>query len=402
MTHYFSALLVSFMYFGATLSAANDVEIRLTEDLRFGGGDDPVYVWPDTRTAVAVTADGSIYVADVSESRVLKFDHQGSFQDVVVHKGQGPGELEALTHFQILNNGQARAFQYQGRAAKLNRYDAAMKFQEAVIDWQAVPLTMKLSPDENFSAIEYNTREGNTIVTHVGLLDRDFKLKKSFSSTAMLLPNRERMTERSFWVDFFASISQLYVNPKMLIAFDQAGRVYTASSDSYKITRWDTSFEKVEQTFERETKQRPWSPNALDSLANEISQQYTEGYPSSLKQFLTPDIVRDGLQKSDVSNGRNPLAGLIVTPDNKLLVVLNQDDPHNTQTADVFAANGTHIGRLSVPNSGLIDSNNQTRMTFQGDYAYTVETVDDGVNQVVRYRIDWNSKADNVVKKAAK
>lgn len=389
----YSALFMGLLFLSA-FGLSGDPAAQLSEDLRFGGdNDDPNFVWPDTRVSLAVDQQGNIYVADVSESRVLKFDANGAFVKTIVHKGQGPGELEALIGFQVLQDGSARAYQYKGRMGTLNMYDKDFQFKKSISgkELAVTPLTLRLSPTGNWSVAEYNERDSATraIITHVGLMDQDFGLKDSFSSTAMPTPSRERMNDRTFWVEFFAAISQLYFAERTLFAFDNQGRVYQAESNEYLVTRWNAAFDKKEATYKRKYDKRPWTQDDLDKLAADISQQYTEGYPPSLKPFLTQDIVREGLDQAGAPAGRNPLEGLIVTDDGKLLVILDEDLPNQTQAADVFDRDGSYLGRLDAPNQGLIGGSNQPRMVFAGGHAYTIETVDEDINQVVRYKVNW-------------
>jgi len=370
--------------------------LSFTENLRFGGGDDPVYNWPDTRVSVSVDHHGFIYVSDISESTVSRFTPKGVFVEVVIRKGQGPEELEALTQFQILKDGSARAYQYQGRAGLLKIFDTSLHFQKSLRDSDLglTPLNILWSPSGDWAVIEFNDRDNqaHAITTHIGLLNHNMKLQKRFSSTRMPLPSPEKMSDRSFWVSFFAAISQLYFQNRTLIAFDQSNRVYLAESEAFLVTRWNSTFTSQEQTFQKSLQKQPWTPTDLDKLAEEISQQYTEAYPPALKPFLTTEIVREGLEEANPSHGKNPLAGLIVTDDDKLLVILNEDRHDGSQSAEVFEPDGSYLGRLNIPHRGLINTDNRPRMIFQGPHAYTMETVDEGVHQVVRYTVDWKPK----------
>lgn len=73
-----------------------DIKLDLVEDLKIGGGDDPNYLFYRVR-GIDVDKDGNIYVADMSNFRVQKFDKNGKYLLTFGRQGQGPGEFDQPT-----------------------------------------------------------------------------------------------------------------------------------------------------------------------------------------------------------------------------------------------------------------------------------------------------------------
>jgi hypothetical protein len=70
-----------------------EIELELDEDLSIGREDDGNYMFYRVRD-IEVDSNGSIYVADVGNYRIQKFDRNGNYVQTFGRKGQGPGEFE--------------------------------------------------------------------------------------------------------------------------------------------------------------------------------------------------------------------------------------------------------------------------------------------------------------------
>jgi len=387
------------VFLGATLVGfghSGDAETKagiFVEELRFGGDrDDDHYLWPTSTVTLAVDAKGHIFVADTGSSRVLHFDADGSFVDVAVNKGQGPGEVEQLTSFQILDDGTAVAYEHRGRGSALHFFDKSLKFTEKrnAAEIGLSPLQLKLSGNGKWAFAEFNDydREKNHIVTKIGLLDDRLKLTKVFSEVHIPAPDPGRMQDGKYWSEFFSGIARLYFDKKGVIAFDNQGRIYTAISDTYAITRWRPDMSAEEQVFKRaDYRKAPFLEEDISQLAQTISAQYTEGYPPQFRPYLTPEIVHLGLEMAGIPKWHQPIRGLIPSEEGHLLVVLDEPDEERAQNADLFSPAGAYLGRLRNAHMGFLGPDDQVRMLFKSGFAYTIETDAEGNNSVVRYRL---------------
>jgi hypothetical protein len=70
-----------------------EIEFELEEDLSIGNEDDENYMFYRVRD-IEVDSQGSIYVVDLSNYRIQKFDKSGNYIQTIGRQGQGPGEFE--------------------------------------------------------------------------------------------------------------------------------------------------------------------------------------------------------------------------------------------------------------------------------------------------------------------
>lgn len=77
-----------------------DLKLDLQEELKIGRADDKNYLFYRVR-GVDVDVEGNIYVADMGNFRVQKFDKTGKYLLTFGRKGQGPGEFDLPTTVHI-------------------------------------------------------------------------------------------------------------------------------------------------------------------------------------------------------------------------------------------------------------------------------------------------------------
>lgn len=70
-----------------------EIKLELQDDLKIGRGDDENYSFYRLR-GIDVDKEGNIYVADMSNYRIQKFDKTGKYLLTFGRKGQGPGEFD--------------------------------------------------------------------------------------------------------------------------------------------------------------------------------------------------------------------------------------------------------------------------------------------------------------------
>ena len=70
-----------------------EIKLELEEDLRIGNEIDENYKFYRVR-GVAVDKQGNIYVSEMSNYRIQKFDKNGEYLQTIGRQGQGPGEFE--------------------------------------------------------------------------------------------------------------------------------------------------------------------------------------------------------------------------------------------------------------------------------------------------------------------
>lgn len=70
-----------------------EIKFELEEDLSIGSEDDDSYMFHRVRD-IEVDGQGNIYVADMGNNRIQKFNRSRSYTQTIRRKGQGPGEFE--------------------------------------------------------------------------------------------------------------------------------------------------------------------------------------------------------------------------------------------------------------------------------------------------------------------
>lgn len=77
-----------------------EIEFELEEDLSIGKEDDNNYMFFRVR-GIAVDKEENIYVTDIGNYRIQKFDKNGNFLQSIGRKGQGPGEFQWVMRLKI-------------------------------------------------------------------------------------------------------------------------------------------------------------------------------------------------------------------------------------------------------------------------------------------------------------
>ena len=101
---------------------------------------------------------------------------------------------------------------------------------------------------------------------------------------------------------------------------------------------------------------------------------------------LNRGILARAWEKADLPPVNPSLHGMLVLPDNHLLVVTQSDEAGN-QKADLFNPKGRLIGNSAAQGFGFVVNGEYLRMSFRNGFAYTLETIDDE-HVIVRYRYE--------------
>lgn len=118
------------------ISAYKGGKILLEADSQFGRNTDWASVVLNFANDMTIAPDGSIFIANNREHRILKFGSKGQLIKIFGRKGQGPGDFEFPCNLVILDgrtlvvgehagNRRISLFDLQGRFVKLMRTNAA-------------------------------------------------------------------------------------------------------------------------------------------------------------------------------------------------------------------------------------------------------------------------------------
>jgi len=123
-------LTLTFIYSGCTKKKQKSKELTLKEDLSIGvESDDERYMFAEIG-AVALDEEENIYVLDWKDSRIKKFDKNGSFlKEREIQKGSGPEEASYITGMAVTEKG--KIFAHDRNTSKILVLDEEFEFQHS-------------------------------------------------------------------------------------------------------------------------------------------------------------------------------------------------------------------------------------------------------------------------------
>jgi hypothetical protein len=366
--------------------AGKAMTLVFTEDLVIAPDDDrDETIWPSIQTSVAVNSQGHMFVTDPESQRVIEFDEKGVFVRVIGHKGQGPGEFQALQSFQILDDGTALAFEQLQVASTVNVFDTKMVYQDksSFQDIGKIITSAQFSPDGThlFSVIAAVNIADKKIVNKYAILDRKMNILKELLSFETAMPDQSRMMESAYWSEFLAqSMKKSSKGLVGMVAFASDGSIYTAKASKYEITKWDSNL-KPQWVIEKKYKPIPFTDKDLEDIIEPIQEGIKARLPPQMQSVITPQTIKKAVELADFPAVKNPLAGLRIMPDGTLIAIHDVKMGKGEGMAHLFDSKGHFLGSFMHDTLGLL------RMVFKDGYGYTIEIRDDE-NALVRYKVE--------------
>ena len=347
-------------------------------------GDDERIAWTGSNQQVMVDARGHMFVLDQRDNRILELDRKGSFVRAIGGTGDGPGEFRSLVGFQIFPDQTAIAFENAGFNTTITGYDANWTFRERkkLTNLDSAPRNGTFSPDRRWLAATTTHIDPQRAVeiTEFRILDDQFKLVKKMLNWESIMLNPQKVTDTNHWAEFlgqrFHSLSKGYA---VYCTFDDKGNMYSARADRYEITRWSSDLKQT-LTFGRKYKAIPFTDAEVDAYVMPIRESLLGQLPTHLQNLITVNLVRRATELAGFPPVHFPVGGLLVLPDGTPIVIHHVNPLTRMATGDIFSKKGTYLGSFTFPNNGL------QRMVFTKDHAYTIETTDEDIDTLVRYR----------------
>lgn len=364
--------------------------MTFTEDLRFGsdeGSDN--YLWALQTTDLAVDAKGHIYVADPKENRIMEFDDKGIFVREVAKKGQGPGELSALNSFQILSDGSAVILEIQPMAMpKVQFLNKELVYDRTLNpSFSKFPTGGVFSPDGTRFAGYYAGVDmgANKLVTYSGIMDEKLEVIKEFSHNEQTV-NFQQMGDPTVLANFIGDLINNAFKGVGVFAYGGDNHLYSAISTHYEITRWNADMSAPETVISRDYKPYPNSKEEILAMADNLTQNFRQN--PFMRDIVTDDFIERVINRLDLPPAKQPVNALFTTPEGNLLVLHNTRLATGDQICDIFDKEGKYIGQVEMDHWAFAGFSPTPRMIFKNGFAYTLETDEEGENQVVRYRYE--------------
>ncbi len=395
--HLWAVFFTAGMLFGGgefkTQGEASKKTFTLSEDLRFGADEnEDFYIWSSASTCVTVDAKGHIIVGDPAAKKVFEFDETGTYLRTIMKPGEGPGELSNLLEFKILNDGSALSLERVGGVtARWQRLSQKMNHLKTGTGTLILEGPV-LSPVGDSFASFYVVQDQQSGKTHykTAVFSMDFKPLKVFGDKTGPLPDRTKITDPGYWAKRIGENLSRFYDGVYVFNYDAHGRLYSASTERYEVTRWSRDLKKKEQVFKSAYKPVANTEAELVAYAESLAEQIQED--PFLANIVNDAVIRKAVDLSDPPPGKNPICGILPLASGAVLVVREVSHLDRQGTADVFAPSGEYVGSLQLPDFAFVRpvaGLYLPKMTFQNGYAYTVLTDEFGDNRVVRYRVTW-------------
>jgi len=290
-------------------------KLVLEELFTVASGDSPGLDFSDI-TALAVRPDGSLFVVDSKESRIMAFDNQGKFLFAFGKKGQGPGELNTPVGISISPANEIIVEDALNQ--RLAYFDLKGKFLRHLSTAKALGLNGILMDAQGRTvARSMGLAEGGKLTMDVKTYDKDLNPVRSLASVEFGNPLQGKINP-------FSATSLIY-------ALDGRGNLFMGTAKSYQIKVID--FEgKLFKTIERAFDPVSVTKEDKDEMLNLV--QVNAGGVNIKDMIAWPDAFP-------------PYAFFIVTEDGRLLVrTYEKGKAKKEYFWDVFDTEGRYIHRF--------------------------------------------------------
>jgi len=368
-------------------------------DLRFGADEEEdIYLWSDYLTQVLPRKDGSMIVIDNKNTRVLLFDANGKCEGVKVHEGQGPDELTGILSADLLEDGRLILLDgITGSRVKIKTFDEDFALQNIVGSSPKYFFqTIQASPDgsrfgSSYFGYRQNEKGDRMLRVNVGIFAiESVQETKEISVTERISPDFSMAQDPAFWEALLADELKIRFSGVGLVAFDAMGRLFSAVSDTYRITRWSEDLTEERLVIKREYKPIPASETHIDGLVDTFTEIYTAN--PIIQKIVNKQLIARAVEKAELPPAKQPLYGLITMPDGMLLAIHDVDYTTRTNLADLYDKSGRFIGQVEIEDYGFIGPERVPKMVFANGLAYTVQMDELGDNRVVRYRYSLEAR----------
>jgi hypothetical protein len=326
-------------------------KLVLEDFFSISSGDSPGLEFSDLN-ALAVRPDGSMFVLDTKESRVLAFDAKGTFLSAFGKKGQGPGEMNTPVGISISPKNEVIVEDALNQ--RLAYFDLKGTFLRHVSTAKALGLSgLQMDAQGRVVARSMAIAEGGKLMMEVKVYDRDLNPQRTLASLEFGNPLQGKINP-------FSAVSLLY-------ALDGRGNLlFGTHQEGFRIKV--INFEgKLLRTIERAADPVPVAKEDKDEMMKRLGTVNTGGV--NLKDLIAwPDAYP-------------PYGYFFAADDGRLLVQTFEKGKAKREFFwDVFDAEGRYIHRFASKADFRV---------WQGGKLYGIEEDEDGFKILKAYRTRW-------------
>jgi len=197
-----------------SLITLREVELRPVKVLS-GPEDDPRYLWHNPK-AIAIDASGNLYICDMGNHRIVKYDSTLGYIMQIGRAGQGPGEFQYPVDVKIGKNGDI--FVLDAGNNRIQVLDSTGKYLRSFPS--TTVLAMELMLDSKNNVYLMSPRDSKSLVT-------------------VFSPVGEKIGERGIKESFPASARQWQRNYIVRVAIDEEDNLYIQFGTFARLQKYD-------------------------------------------------------------------------------------------------------------------------------------------------------------------
>jgi len=376
-------MLFAICLFWAQAAVSNEagatptLELKLVQELTLGEDENDENQLFTMGARVAADENGTMYILDPGNGRVVVFDKDGGFVRTFGKKGQGPGEFQQPNEI-VIHDGQVMVVDTGAR--KLHMFDAEGAFQGE----KALPPGFRrmISPaffkNGHIAFTSIQTDAQNQTFYDFSMYDADLKPLKSYIRVEQPKIDWRNAQDPNFWVSFlknqFESIGAGF--PIHTGVGDDA--VVLARTDRYRgdIIGQDGN---VKIAFDKAFKPKPFTDEAKHATFERIWSLMSNN--PMLGRNMTRQVFDRALAEAELPDRLMPLWSLFSLGGDRFATLANFDAHTSTGSLDVFDSRGKWLGSADYQGAAQY-------LVGQGDRIYAVGPNEEDNLIVIRYRLD--------------
>jgi len=288
---------------------------------------------------VIVDREGRIYVSDPKEVQIKVFDNNGAYLRTIGRRGQGPGELEAVTGLQIMDNGELAIFDMNTR--RITFYTPEGKFLRVLLTDKIPATRLQLDAKRNFIASTY-LLENLKAITEI----------KIFGDNQNFLQVLDTSEPANIFNPFLP-----YTDWRLA----ENGNLYLGYNKNYEIAIFNSEWQLTKKIL------KDYDPIEISS----------EEKQEALKKFHYPKNVK-------IPRFHPAFSGFVVDDQGLIYVkTWNRAKGANAFYYDVFDPEGRYVAKIPL---------NWSLQICKGGRMYIIEENKEGFQIVKRYKTIWKVK----------
>ncbi|MDJ0835243.1 MAG: 6-bladed beta-propeller [Acidobacteriota bacterium] len=343
---------------------------------------------------VSVDNAGNIFIADAQDLRVYVYGPSGNFLKNFSRKGNGPGEFQRMMYFTALPDGRSVGYNFNGNDGKLIWFDENHQHEKTTRNDTGRQLLLDriyISPKGNQMGARYSTFSigSGAQAAKIAVFDMVFKETKVFHEEEDTGPP---LTAIKDWEKNVAQDVKLFYQQKSTVIFDEKGYVFVTDPKSYKVRKWTPDLDKEARVYSRNVKPKRAKEAELQIIAEHEVARLRARLPEVVTRLFPKNLVEKTVNYMETPPVKPSIFGVVVAGNDLLFVIRDIDAESRRNEADVFASDGFYLGRVFLPDYGMMNLDHRTTLSFKNKFAYSLQIDDQDKVALVRYRYRVNKK----------